>query len=98
MRRFSDFADEQQPLNGQKAKIDQILNKELVITGHKISRSKFKKDGGDREYLALQVELEGKTLVVFTGSGVLISLIRKYAEMIPFLATIQKIDRYYTFA
>jgi hypothetical protein len=34
--------------------------------------------------------------VVFTGSDVLIGQVEKYADQIPFLTTIKKINRYYT--
>jgi len=34
--------------------------------------------------------------VVFTGSDVLIEQMERYGEEIPFVATIKKVDRYYT--
>ena len=46
--------------------------------------------------LLLQLEIENKHRVLFTGSDVLIEQMEKYGEQIPFLATIKKIDRFYT--
>jgi hypothetical protein len=34
--------------------------------------------------------------VIFTGSAVLINQLEKYGKEIPFLATVRKIERYYT--
>ena len=42
-KRFSDFAEEDGPLEGDKIRIDSILNQEILITGHKVKKSKYKK-------------------------------------------------------
>lgn len=97
MQRFGDFAQEDRPLEGEKRRIDELLNRELVVTGERIRESKYK-DEGRRRYMTLQVEIEGKPFVVFTGSEVLINQIEKYRDHIPFIATIVKVDRYYTFS
>jgi len=47
-----------------------------VITGYKITKSKFKEDN----YLAIQYELEGEQHVTFTGATVLIEQLKKYGE------------------
>ena len=46
--------------------------------------------------LTLQVVLDDKKYVLFTGSVVLLEQMEKYQDHLPFIATIQKIDRYYT--
>ena len=38
---FSDFAVEEQALEGDKVKIESILNKEIIITRYKIRDSKY---------------------------------------------------------
>lgn len=93
--RFRDFAVEQQPLDGEKSKINDILNAEILIIGHALKPSKYKKNVSGL-CLTIQYELEDKRYVCFTGSDVLIDQFQKYAENIPFLATIKQIDRYYT--
>jgi len=94
MKRFSDFADDK-VLDGDKVKIDDILNKEIKIIGHSIKNSKYSKNkNGD--YLTLQIEMENEKYIIFTGSDVLIDQLKKYNSEIPFLATIRKINRYYS--
>jgi hypothetical protein len=97
LQRFSEFAQEDRPLDGEKRRIDELLNIELVVTGERIRESKYKEEGR-RRYMTLQVEIEGKRYVAFTGSEVLINQIEKYRDHIPFAATIKKVDRYYTFS
>jgi hypothetical protein len=43
-KRFSDFAREHVPLDGAKLKIDDIINKEITVTGYRFKDSKFTKD------------------------------------------------------
>nr|MBC8228938.1 hypothetical protein [bacterium] len=47
-KRFSDFAEEPELLNGSKLKIEEILNKEILIMGFKISDSKFSKSNNPK--------------------------------------------------
>ena len=96
-KRFSDFADNEiNRLDGDKLKIDQILNQEIEIIGHKTKKSKFSKNSSGK-YLTLQfLNKAGERKILFTGSDVLISQIEKFGDEIPFFATIKKIDRYYT--
>jgi hypothetical protein len=94
-RRFADFSEEPVPLDGDKIKIDDILNREIEIIGFRIGRTKYSKNQSGK-YVTLQIKLDGKIYVVFTGSDIVISQIEKYAEQIPFLSTIKKINRYYT--
>jgi hypothetical protein len=97
LKRFSDFAQEGGPLDGTKLKIDDILNKEIMIIGFKMKDSKYAKSNSSK-CLTIQFELDGNRHVVFTGSSVLIEQIEKYQDKIPFLTIIKKIDRYYTFS
>jgi hypothetical protein len=90
--KFSEFAQEAKPLDGEKMSIDAVLNKEILILGFKTGQSKFKEGG----YTTVQFELDGVRHVFFTGSQVIADQLQKYAANIPFLATVQKINRYYT--
>lgn len=95
LKRFSEIADtEDIMLQGDKVKIEDILDKEILIKDCWIGKSKFK----DGEMLKLQFELDGKNHIVFTGSSVLIDQTNKYKDKLPFLAEINKIDKFYTFA
>jgi hypothetical protein len=97
VKRFSDFAEEDGPLEGDKLRLDSILNQEILVTGYKIKRSKYAKEGAD-QCLTVQFEIDGNKKIFFTGSNVLIDLLEKYGHEIPFMATVKKIDRYYTFS
>ena len=91
--RFVDFAEEKQPLEGKKRKIDEILNTEILITGFRIGKSKHYKD---RNLLTLQFENGGTKHILFTSSEVLIDQSQKYEGNMPFLTTIKKVNNYYT--
>lgn len=94
-KRFRDFATEPEVLDGEKVKIEAIVNQEVEIIGCRIAVSKYAKNESG-EYLTLQIIKEGKRMVIFTGSDVLIRQIKKYQAHIPFLTTIKRINRYYT--
>jgi hypothetical protein len=99
LQRFRDFAQEDRPLDGEKRRIDDILNQEIVVLDARISESKYAKEGDGRKRVAtIQFEIDSETYVAFTGSGVLIKQIETYRDQIPFITTIRKIDRYYTFS
>jgi len=92
-KKFGDFAKEESPLDGEKIQIDKIINQEILVIGYKINDSKY----NDSKCLKLQFEIDNEKHIVFTGSNVLIDQIEKYKEEIPFLTTIKKINKYYTF-
>jgi len=94
--RFSDFATEPAPLDGEKIKIDSILNQEIEILGYRISPSKYAKNQSG-QYLMLQIRQgDGQINVLFSGSDVLIRQLETYGKEVPFYVTIKKIKRYYT--
>lgn len=94
MKRFSDFAEEPAALEGEKIPIDSVLNTELKVTGYRINKTKYNRNGGE-QCLTLEVEIDGVKRVIFTGSGVLIDQVTKYADQIPYVASIVKINKYY---
>ena len=96
MKRFSDFASEEGPLEGGKIKLDDVLNTEIIITGYRIRESKYQGKNKSGKCLTVQFEWDGNQHIFFTGSGVLISQLEKYAHEIPFATMVKKIDRYYT--
>ena len=92
---FSEFAEEAKHFEGDKKKIEEILNKEILILDFKIKESKQRKD---TLYATIQFKLEDKIYILFTGSSVIIDQLTKYKDNIPFFTTIKKIDKYYTFS
>ena len=93
MKRFSDFAETRQ-LEGDKAGINDVLNRELIVHDFRVSESKY--NIGDNFYTTLQVELESRKRVVFTSSVVLRNQLEKYREELPFVAKIIRINNYYS--
>ncbi len=95
--RFADFADEPGALDGSKLRLDDILNKEILILGHRLRQTKYPGKGSSK-CLTIQFRLAGdaETHVVFTGSSVLVDQMEKYGEKEPFVAIIKRVDRYYT--
>jgi hypothetical protein len=96
-KRFSEFARENMPLEGSKLKLEEVINREITVTDYRVKDSRYKKESAPR-CLTLQFDLEGKKYILFTGSNVLVDQIDKYKAEIPFITTIKKIDKYYTFS
>lgn len=97
MKTFLEFAKNENILDGEKMKIGDILNKEIMILGYKIRDSKYAKSNSEK-CLSLQFKLDGIKHVAFTGSKVLMDQIEKYNTEIPFITTIVKVDKYITFS
>lgn len=96
--KFSEFAKEDKHLEGPKKRIDEVLNLEVIITGFRVGKSRYanKNKDPDAKYLTLQIEIDGEKFIIFTGSRVLTEQVEKYADKIPFLTKIVKIDQYYS--
>ena len=92
--RFSDFAEETKAFDGNKKRIEDILNQEILILDFKVKDSKKRQDS---LYATIQFKMGDINYIVFTGSNVLIDQLEKYKENLPFHTVIKKIDRYYTF-
>jgi hypothetical protein len=93
MKKFCEIAKDDIHLAGDKISLPDIVGKSIVVTGYKITKSKFKEDN----YLAIQYDLEGEQHVTFTGATVLIEQLKKYGEQIPFETTIKRLGKFYSF-
>ena len=90
MNSFKDFniSNERQTFIGTKLEIEQILNREITVHNHKIEPSKFKPG---KMCLYMQISVEGRKHVVFTGSTYLQEDIEKIPKTgFPFTTTIVK--------
>lgn len=76
MKKFREIAKDDIHLAGEKINLQDIVGKPIVVTGYKITKSRFKEDN----YLAIQYDLEGEQHVTFTGATVLIEQLKKYGE------------------
>lgn len=96
MKKFADFSEENKTFSEPAIRIDDILDKPIIVWDYYIGQSHFK-DSHDKQRLTLQIEVDGEKRVVFTKSEILIRQIEKYAKELPFEAKIIKPKRYYTF-
>lgn len=96
MRRFSDFAVDETRLDGDKVKIDDILDQDITIKAFTLSDSRFSKNKSGK-YITVQFQSsDGMDKVFFSGSDVLIDQLQRYKCEMPFIAKIKKINKYYT--
>ena len=92
-KRFSDFAEKKDNhLGGDKKRLDDILNIEILVKDYKISKSKHY--SGD--YATIQFEMEGVLYVAFTSSITIMDQLEKYSKELPFLAKVAKIGKSYS--
>lgn len=97
MNNFKDFniKPEIQSFVGEKIQIKRLLNTQIKIIDFKIEPSK-KKEG--TELLTLQIERNNEKRIVFTGSTILIQMIKKVPkDKLPFITTIKGENDYYEF-
>ena len=92
---FAVFARDKLPLPGVKKRLDEILNKEILVVDFRITKSK-KREGS--ECLQMQFVCDGVVCVAFTGSSVLSNQIQEIQSNIPFRTCVTKIDKYYSFS
>lgn len=89
MKQFSQFNIKPitKTFTGDKIKIDRVLNKRITVVTYKIEKSKFEKGNGNR--LCLQIEVDGTSRIIFTGSTILMDMIEQVPKTnFPFTTTI----------
>lgn len=95
MKKFSDFAKSEVAMNGDKIKIGEVLGREVIVNSYKIGKSIYE----DKQCLTLQIELDGCSRIIFTGSTVLIDQSKRFESEMPFIAKIEKVNnKFYSFA
>ena len=95
MKQFSDFSKEENRLDGDKVKLDSILDEEITIFGFTLAKSNFSKNKSG-QYITVQFSRDKDKQVFFSGSDVIIDQLQRYKDEIPFKTTIKKINKYYT--
>lgn len=93
--RFADFAEETKLFEGDKKKIEDILNQEILIIDFKMKDSKHHNNS---QYITIQFKIDDETFITFNGSRVLAEQLEKYKDNIPFYTIIKKVNKYYTFS
>lgn len=98
-KKFSDFNTNSKVYDGKKKSIEAIINKEILIKSFKLANSKYKtKEYATVQFNDLSSEDKIENFIFFTGSGVIMDQLTQNKEHLPFLTTIKKIDKYYTFS
>ena len=86
-----EYSKEVVSFEGDKVKVDDILDEVIVINNFAVKPSKFSK--GD-EYVIVSAELNGKAIIFNTGSGVIRSqLEQEEKEGFPVRVKIVRIER-----
>ncbi len=94
MRKFSDFADEKAALEGEKIKLDDVLNRPVEVLQYRVLTGKYETE----KCLQVQIRIDGQLKVIFTGSKILLEQLEKYHNQLPFESTIIRPHRYYSFS
>lgn len=93
MHKFSGFSEER-TFDGDKIPIADVLNREIAVLNYRTGGSKQK---AGTKCTTIQIEVDGKHRVIFTGSEVLANQLEKYSDQLPFMTTIKKINDFYSF-
>ena len=99
MKKFSDLNITQgnQNFSGEKIKLYNLLNREIIITDYRIVQSKYKDANAER--LDIELEIDNNKRLTWTGSTRLIETIKQIAkEDLPILTTIVKDGESYRFS
>lgn len=98
MRKFSDLKITQpdQSFTGEKIKLYNILNREIIINDYRIVESKFNNSNTQR--LDIDLEIDNNKRLTWTGSTRLIETIKQVEKTdLPFTTTIVKEGESYKF-
>lgn len=97
MNNFKDFGikPKASTFTGDKIKMDRVLNKEIKILAFKIDKSKLKPD---TDCLTLQIEKDDTKHVIFSGSTILMQMIKEVPQdKFPFITSITKMNDFLEF-
>ena len=97
MNQFKDLGIQKPPecFTGDKISIDRLFNREINVHDYRITDSKVKEN---TKYLQLQISIGETMHVVFTGSLMLMDIIKKVDKSkLPFSTRIVKENRRYDF-
>ncbi len=82
-------------IQGRKIKLNDILGREIIITGFQSAPSRQRTDA---DYLTIQFLMNGDLYIIWTGSIVLRRMLEKYAGRLPFCTKISRAGDAFVFA
>ena len=88
VRKFSDFAADEEHLDGKKMPFSELVGKQIVVWNSRILQSQY--DSESCVMLQFSFEEEGEKFVAFTASKVIIEQIGKYKAQMPFETKIEQ--------
>jgi hypothetical protein len=100
MKNFKQFdiKPESKAFEGDKIKIERVINKEIIVEAFKIEDSKYKEKGNGK-CLHLQIHVDNQKRVLFSGSSTLQEMIQRVKpEDFPFTTIIIKQNDRYQFS
>jgi hypothetical protein len=102
MYKFSQFDIKpiEREFEGDKIRMEKILNREIIIHDFKIEDSKIKefKEKGNEKCLYLQIAYKNEMYIIFTSSGSLMQVIQQIPrDKFPFTTTIIKENQRFEF-
>jgi hypothetical protein len=92
LRDFAEPDEDEEPLDGDKKKIAEIQNKEILVLNFRIQKSKIK----DGNYAIIQFVLDNKKYVIFTTARRVMKKLERHKDKMPYLATVIQKYKYYT--
>ncbi len=99
-RRFKDFKiQSEKKLVGEKIPIYDIFNREITVFGYTIENTKFDKAKGNGKCLYMEISLDKRRHIVFTGSVALQNEIEQIPKVdgFPFTTTIIRENKRFIF-
>lgn len=98
---FMDFVEHtDKPFIGDKVKINDVLDKDIIVEKYKIGESNFAGKYNNESCLTIQFKFLSNPEtphILFTGSSVLIDQCNKYGDKMPFQTKIVKNNKYFSF-
>lgn len=88
MHKFSDFAEDEVHLEGNKKPFSELVGKQIVVWSSRQMQSQYESD----KCVMFQFSFteDGEKFVTWTGSKVVLEQMEKYKEQMPFETTIQQ--------
>lgn len=86
MRKFSDFAADEEHLDGKKLPFSELVGKQIVVWNSRSLQSQY--DTEVCVMLQFSFDEAGEKFVAFTGSKVIVEQVEKYKAQMPFETTI----------
>jgi hypothetical protein len=90
MKKFSELVGSNVQFNGEKTRLEAVIDKEIIIKNFILLPSKFLDE--TKEFAVIEAELDSKPIVLDTGSSTIMQQLKEHKDDMPFAATIKKVE------